>query len=78
MIALVGALGDFHLPQQGVHLGNGEAAARVNGGTAGQCTQKFVGGAIEMMSIRIEVQIVHDSLHNPGDVLSGNQRGYAT
>ena len=36
VVALVGALAGFHLAQEGVHFGQGEAFASAHGGVAGQ------------------------------------------
>ncbi len=74
MVALVGALGDFHLAQQRVHLGNAEAPVRVDGRAAGQRAEKLVGRAVEVVRIRIELQIVHDGFDDLGDVLARDQR----
>ena len=42
MVALVGALGAFHLTQQGIHLRNGQLAPGTHGAMAGKGRQKFV------------------------------------
>ena len=60
MVALVGALGRFHLPQQRIHLGHAQAAVRVDGGPAGERAQKPVRGAVEMMPVGSMLQIAHD------------------
>ena len=49
MIALAGALGLLHLPQQGIHLGQGQAAMRVDGRAAGQSGQQLVFRTLQVM-----------------------------
>ena len=78
MITLVGPIGDFHLPQQGVHLGNGQTPVRVNGRAARQRAQKLIGGTIEVMRIRLEIQVPDHRFDYFGHVFSGNQRRHAT
>ena len=42
MVALVGPFGSFHFAQQGVHLGQGEAAVGADGAVAGHGGEEFV------------------------------------
>ena len=42
MVALVGAVGGFHLAQQGVHFRQGEAAVGADGAITGHGGQDFV------------------------------------
>ena len=74
MIALVGALGHFHLPQQGIHLGNGQSAVSMDRSAASQRAQKLVGGPVEMVSVRIEVEVAHNSFYDLGNIFPREQR----
>ena len=78
VVTLVGALGHFHLPQQRIHLGNGQTAMRVNGRATRQRAQKLIGGTIEVMRIRLEIQVPDHRFDYFGHVFPGNQRRHAT
>ena len=65
VVALFGTLGGFHLPQQGVHLFQGQAAVGAHRAVAGHRRQQFVartGGDDLAVVLRV------DGVANPADV----------
>ena len=49
MIALRGALGDLHIPEQGVHFGNRQAAIGAHRAVAGHGGQQLVGMLLQAL-----------------------------
>jgi len=60
MIALAGALGGFHLPQQRIHLRQAEPPMGVNGAAAGERPQHAMRGAVQMVRTTLAGQIAQD------------------
>ena len=74
MVALIGAVGGFHLPQQRVHLRQGQAAAGVNGRAAGQCPEKPVRRRIEMVQSILAGEILDDGFDDIRHALVAEER----
>src|SRR6516165_4145829 len=77
VIALVRALGLLHLPQQRIHLGQSELAVRMDRGAAGERPEHTIGGALEVMRVRIEREVVYERLHDARNLSRRKERGHA-
>src|SRR5215469_15532510 len=79
VIALVGALGRLHLPQQRVHLRDAQAPIRVDGTAAGERPEEAVGRAVEVMpGAGIEREIAHQLAHDRSHIRAVDQGRHAS
>src|SRR6185295_13164498 len=70
VVALIRAIGGFHLSQQCVHLGQRQAAMRVDGGSARQRAEELVCGAVEVMRAGFQIELAYHGVHDVRDVLA--------
>lgn len=74
MVALPCPLGDFHIAQQGVHLGERELAIGVDRTATGDVAEQSVRGGFEMVRAAVIEHITHHRTYERRRIDAGEQR----